>query len=90
MTTYEDKIYICGGRNESDLNDVYCYDLTTSKWKFKECGGTQPKPKRRHSACFIGGSLVIFGGFDGNVFNDLHVLSCENTFTEIGPSNLSL
>jgi hypothetical protein len=30
----------------------------------------QPKPRRRHSGGFIGSCLVLFGGFDGNYFND--------------------
>jgi len=34
-----------------------------------------PKPRRRHSAVFVSSSLVMFGGFDGEFFNDLHILN---------------
>ena len=32
----------------------------------------RPCARRRHSANFIGNSLVIFGGFNTLYFNDLH------------------
>jgi len=31
-----------------------------------------PKPRRRHSAQLIGNHLLIFGGFNGAYYNDLH------------------
>lgn len=37
-----------------------------------------PKARRRHSGCFIGSCLVIFGGFDGNYFNDLFYANLYN------------
>ena len=33
-----------------------------------------PKPRRRHSAVFVSSTLVMFGGFDGEFFNDMHLL----------------
>jgi hypothetical protein len=33
-----------------------------------------PKARRRHSTVFIASSLIMFGGFDGNFYNDLHIL----------------
>ena len=34
-----------------------------------------PKPRRRHSAVFVSSTLVMFGGFDGEFFNDMHLLN---------------
>ena len=34
-------------------------------------GGVIPKARRRHSAVFVGGCMVIFGGFNGEYFSDL-------------------
>ena len=36
-----------------------------------------PKPRRRHSACFVGSCMIVFGGFNGEYFNDLYYI---NTF----------
>jgi hypothetical protein len=33
-----------------------------------------PKARRRHSTVFIASSLIMFGGFDGNFYNDLNIL----------------
>jgi hypothetical protein len=40
--------------------------------------GPLPKPRRRHSAVFVSGSLILFGGFDGNFFNDLQILDFQS------------
>ena len=37
--------------------------------------GEAPKARRRHSACFLGSSMLIFGGFNGEYFNDLHYVN---------------
>ena len=37
--------------------------------------GELPKARRRHSACFLGSSMLIFGGFNGDYFNDLHYIN---------------
>jgi Kelch motif len=44
------------------------------KWKELDIAGPLPKARRRHSSLFVNGSLVMFGGFDGNFFNDLNIL----------------
>ena len=36
-----------------------------------------PKPRRRHSAVFVSSTLVMFGGFDGEFFNDMHLLNFD-------------
>lgn len=33
-----------------------------------------PNPRRRHSSVMIGSSLLIFGGYNGKYYNDLHYL----------------
>jgi hypothetical protein len=34
-----------------------------------------PKARRRHSACFVGSSMLIFGGFNGEYFDDLNYIN---------------
>lgn len=47
------------------------------KWREIEIPDPKPKPRRRHSAVIVSGALVMFGGFDGSFFNDLHILDLE-------------
>ena len=37
--------------------------------------GEHPKPRRRHCAGFVGSCMIIFGGFNGEYFNDLHYIN---------------
>lgn len=71
---YQDRLYILGGRNNDDINDLHCLDIDLCQWSQVEIGHPMPKPRRRHSAVFVSSSLVMFGGFDGEFFNDLHLL----------------
>ena len=36
-----------------------------------------PKPRRRHSALIVSGSLIMFGGFDGGFYNDMHIMDFQ-------------
>jgi len=52
------------------------------KWREIEIAEPRPKPRRRHSAIFVSGCLIMFGGFDGGFYNDLNILdlsSLKNT-----------
>jgi len=77
-SSYNGKLYIVGGRNEQDVNDLHEFDPETMKWREIDIAGHLPKPRRRHSALFVSGSLVMFGGFDGTFFNDLHILDFQS------------
>ena len=39
--------------------------------------GESPKPRRRHSACCLGNSMLVFGGFNGEYNNDLHYINIK-------------
>lgn len=67
-------MYILGGRNDIDLNDVFVFDPATESWFEIEIIQRIPKPRRRHTAVFIASSLIIFGGFDGEFYNDLYCM----------------
>lgn len=71
---YQDKVYILGGRNEIDLNDLFVYDPKERSWSEVEIAQRIPKPRRRHSAVFICSSLVMFGGFDSEFYNDMYAM----------------
>lgn len=71
----EDKIYVFGGRFCNDLNDILVLDPQKDQITTVKIQGEIPKARRRHSACFLGTSMLIFGGFNGEYFNDLHYLN---------------
>jgi len=63
-------MYIFGGRANDDLNDLMAIDINNGNVRNIDVKNG-PKARRRHSGGFIGSSLVIYGGFDGNYFDDL-------------------
>ena len=71
----DNKIYIFGGRFSSDLNDILVIDIEKEVMKTLKTGFEAPKPRRRHCACFVGSCMLIFGGFNGEYFNDLYFLN---------------
>jgi hypothetical protein len=66
-----------GGRNDQDIIDLHEFDPIKMKWKELSITGPLPKARRRHSALFVSGSLVMFGGFDGNFYNDLNIVDFQ-------------
>jgi N-acetylneuraminic acid mutarotase len=75
---YEDKIYVFGGRFCNDLNDILVLDPMKDQINTLKVQGDLPKARRRHSACFLGSSMLIFGGFNGEYFNDLYYINIAN------------
>ena len=69
-----DNLIILGGRNESDINDIHQFEVSSLTWSQLEVGHPLPKPRRRHSCIFVSNCLVMFGGFDGEFYNDLNVM----------------
>ena len=75
---FDGKIYVFAGRFSSDLNDVLVIDVTNNTMKGLRIGGNSgdyPKPRRRHCASFVGSCMMIFGGFNGEYFNDLYYIN---------------
>jgi hypothetical protein len=67
------EMYILGGRNEKDMDDITVFNGDTMRWKKIEIVGDQPNPRRRHSIAFINSALVLFGGFNGQFHSDLYI-----------------
>lgn len=63
-TAKDDKIYVFGGKvAQHERNDVYAIDLLT-KTITPLCTVNEPSHRRRHTAVFVGASLLVFGGFN--------------------------
>lgn len=88
---YEDKIYVYGGRFCNDLSDILVLDPEKDQITNLKVYGEAPKARRRHSACFLGSSMLIFGGFNGEYFNDLHYIKISsNKKKSMGTDSLTL
>jgi hypothetical protein len=42
-----------------------------------------PAARRRHGGGFIGSSLVLFGGFDGNYYDDLFYINLHKSKAKV-------
>lgn len=69
------KICVFGGRFSSDLNDTLVIDLQTNIIKQIKTNAEAPQARRRHCAGFIGSNMLVFGGFNGQYFQDLHYIN---------------
>lgn len=80
---FEGKIYIFGGRFSNDLSDILIADLEKETMKAMKTKTEIPKARRRHSACFVGSNMIVFGGFNGEYFNDLYYINVFETKKKI-------
>lgn len=90
-SVYQDCIYVHGGRNDHDISDLHVFDPNVKKWSEIQLRQRIPKPRRRASAVFISSSLLLFGGFDGEFYNDLHALHLNELpkhASQVGQSSL--
>lgn len=70
---HDNKMYILGGRNDKDMDDITYFDGLSQEWTKITIAGDQPHPRRRHSIAFIDSALVLFGGFNGQFHSDLYI-----------------
>lgn len=75
----EDTIFLWGGRNDTEgaCNVLYAFDVNTHRWYTPKVSGTVPGARDGHSACVLGKSMYIFGGYEqlADCFsNDIHKL----------------
>ncbi len=50
-------------------------DPARDSLKTLKVSGEIPKARRRHSAIFVGSCMIVFGGFNGEYFNDLSYIN---------------
>ncbi|KAL4486377.1 hypothetical protein ABPG72_007163 [Tetrahymena utriculariae] len=79
---YDDKIYIFGGRNLKDLNETIIFDPSKQADCLVKIDQTSPNPRRRGAAVVVGSTIIVFGGFDGVYYNDIHYLNISQTENE--------
>ena len=56
-------IYVFGGKQEERLNDLWRFNMETSKYeKVKDSEDQRPNVRNGHSMNYYDGKLYIFGG----------------------------
>ncbi|XP_027983851.1 kelch domain-containing protein 3 isoform X2 [Eptesicus fuscus] len=75
----DDTVFLWGGRNDTEgaCNVLYAFDVNTHKWSTPRVLGTIPGARDGHSACVLGKTMYIFGGYEqlADCFsNDIHKL----------------
>lgn len=85
---YDGRIYLFAGRFSNDLNDVLVIDLPTNSLRTLKTGsaGEAPRARRRHCAGFVGSCMIVFGGFNGEYFNDLHYVNVFELSARVDPA----
>lgn len=81
------------GADRKRLNDVHFLDVATWTWHRPTTDGVSPSPRLGAAAAFMGGQMIIFGGYgSGARQNDLHTLDLTSwqwqqpAFTGTAPS----
>lgn len=87
-TVLGDKIYVFAGRFSNDLNDLLMIDLNNNIIRNVKGALDAPIARRRHCAAFMGSSLLVFGGFNGEYFNDLHYITLQESKTWVNKSSV--
>lgn len=81
MLVYKTKLVVFGGvyNNEKVSNDVWTFDVLTSRWQQVETTGTRPPPVNEHSACVVSDKLYVYGGndFSGQIYDVLYALDLK-------------
>ncbi|XP_078255008.1 kelch domain-containing protein 3 isoform X2 [Rhinoraja longicauda] len=62
----DDAIYVWGGRNDTEgaCNVLYAFDIHSHSWSTPKVHGSIPGARDGHSACALGKSMFIFGGYE--------------------------
>ena len=72
------KLLFLGRRTDNDISDLHQYDIDSGEWSELLIAHPLPKPRRRASVILVSNCMVMFGGFDGEFFNDMNVLSLKD------------
>eukprot|EP00282_Hemiselmis_andersenii_P035885 CAMPEP_0169427938 /NCGR_PEP_ID=MMETSP1042-20121227/1054_1 /TAXON_ID=464988 /ORGANISM="Hemiselmis andersenii, Strain CCMP1180" /LENGTH=1434 /DNA_ID=CAMNT_0009538063 /DNA_START=72 /DNA_END=4372 /DNA_ORIENTATION=+ len=96
MVAVGSSLYIICGRTLMDedtvfLGDVFVYDTIDQIWSPVRTAGPNPVGRAHATACYLRGSIYLFGGCNGTVAssyrNDLMILNLESlTWTKCEPT----
>ena len=85
---YKGKLFIFGGRNKIDFNDLWMFDIQSEKWEKLDSLTETPISRRRQVSFIYKNILFISGGFNGYEFlNDLYFSNLNLLYPFISYSN---
>lgn len=81
VCAYKDAIYVFGGDNgKSMLNDLIRFDVKDKSWGRAFSTGTPPAPRYHHSAVVHGSSMLVFGGYTGDIHSNSNLTNKNDLF----------
>ncbi|KAH9259296.1 hypothetical protein BASA81_002339 [Batrachochytrium salamandrivorans] len=82
-------LYIGGWLGVGPLGsaEVHVFDLNSHSWSKLDTAGQSPGPCNMHTANYVGNSIYLFRGGDGQIYlNDLHVLDLDTNRWDFPPT----
>ncbi|XP_043239631.1 leucine-zipper-like transcriptional regulator 1 [Amphibalanus amphitrite] len=81
VVAYKDGIYVFGGDNgRTMLNDLLRFDVKEKSWAKCAFNGTPPARRYHHSAVLYGSSMIIFGGYTGDIHSNSNLRNRNDLF----------
>jgi N-acetylneuraminic acid mutarotase len=80
-TLYQDKIYVIGGYNGSELNTTYIYTITSNTWSQ---GTNVPIGMHNHAATLYQDKIYVIGGWSGYELNTTYIYDITNNTWSTG------
>jgi N-acetylneuraminic acid mutarotase len=76
MKAYNNNLYLFGGRNGYDSNEIHMF--SKNKWQEVKFTNNTIPPRRRAQGIIYQGSFIIIGGFGNQFYNDVYIVSLSN------------
>ena len=78
-TLYNDKIYVMGGYNGTNLNTVYIYDISKNTWGSV---ANLPDVLKEHTATLYNDKIYVIGGYSSGSSNKVYIYDIsKNTWS---------
>merc|ERR1712190_120960 len=60
------------------MSTLLCFNFIEKRWIYLQTTGPLPSARENNSSVVVNGSLMVFGGFDGqNWLNDMHQIDLK-------------
>ncbi|EDO44170.1 predicted protein [Nematostella vectensis] len=81
IVAWSDALYVFGGDNgKRMLNDMLRFDIKECSWSRAVTKGAPPAPRYHHSAVIYGQSMLIFGGYTGDLYSNSNLQNKNDLF----------
>ncbi|KXJ09389.1 Leucine-zipper-like transcriptional regulator 1 [Exaiptasia diaphana] len=81
LVAWSDALYVFGGDNgKRMLNDMLRFDIKEGSWSRAITKGSPPAPRYHHSAVIFEDTMLIFGGFTGDLYSNTNLQNKNDLF----------